>query len=322
MSTQHSLSMSASRASLAPAAQPAPAAPAAQSAPIAPAASAHAGLAVSSNADSDSYAQLVLRIGYRGGDFSGWAFQPGVRSVEGELTRALETFLRRPCALVCAGRTDAGVHAHAQYVSLGISEAEAALSREKIMRALSALTPDDISIRSIYRADPSFSARFSATSRSYCYRIALGSIKPVLTAGYVWHASHIPHVCMDDMNEAAQALLGEHDFTSFCKKVSAERLKEDGLSLSRRLTKLCVARDYVLGEQILRIDIEGNAFLHNMVRIIVGSLMEVGRGQRDTRWLSEVLEARARERAAMTAPAKGLVLEQVTYPAFSLSPWE
>lgn len=313
MSTQSSSSTSASQGSFAPASPTAPAAPTVPTPPIS---------AVSSNAASDSYAQLVLRIGYRGADFSGWAFQPGVRSVEGELTRALETFLRRPCTLVCAGRTDAGVHAHAQYVSLGITRAEAELPREKIMRALSALTPDDLSIRGIYRADPSFSARFSATSREYCYRIALGSMKPVLTADYVWHASHIPHVCMDDMNEAAQALLGEHDFTSFCKKVSAERLKEDGLSLSRRLTKLCVARDYVLGEQILRIDVEGNAFLHNMVRIIVGSLMEVGRGQRDTRWLSEVLEARARERAAMTAPACGLVLEQVTYPAFSLSPWE
>lgn len=313
MSTQSSSSTSASQGSFAPASPTAPAAPTVPTPPIS---------AVSSNAASDSYAQLVLRIGYRGADFSGWAFQPGVRSVEGELTRALETFLRRPCTLVCAGRTDAGVHAHAQYVSLGITRAEAELPREKIMRALSALTPDDLSIRGIYRADPSFSARFSATSREYCYRIALGSMKPVLTADYVWHASHIPHVCMDDMNEAAQALLGEHDFTSFCKKVSAERLKEDGLSLSRRLTKLCVARDYVLGEQILRIDVEGNAFLHNMVRIIVGSLMEVGRGQRDTRWLSEVLEARARGRAAMTAPAKGLVLEQVTYPAFSLSPWE
>lgn len=316
MSTQSSSSTSASQGSFVPASPTEPAARTERTVSTLPIS------AVSSNADSDSYAQLVLRIGYRGADFSGWAFQPGVRSVEGELTRALETFLRRPCTLVCAGRTDAGVHAHAQYVSLGITRAEAELPREKIMRALSALTPDDLSIRGIYRADPSFSARFSATSREYCYRIALGSMKPVLTADYVWHASHIPHVCMDDMNEAAQALLGEHDFTSFCKKVSAERLKADGLSLSRRLTKLCVARDYVLGEQILRIDVVGNAFLHNMVRIIVGSLMEVGRGQRDIQWLSEVLEAHARERAAVTAPAKGLVLEQVTYPAFSLSPWE
>ena len=280
------------------------------------------GGSLSSETTCSPYAQLVLRIGYRGEDFCGWAAQPGERTVEGELLRALETLLRRPCELACAGRTDAGVHAHAQYASLGITRSEAELSRDKIMCALSALTPDDLSIRGIYRADPSFSARFSATSRSYCYRIALGSIKPVLTAGYVWHASHIPHVCMDDMNEAAQALLGEHDFTSFCKKVSAERLKADGLSLSRRLSKLSVTRDYVLGEQILRIDVEGNAFLHNMVRIIVGALLEVGRGKRDPSWIQEVLEARARERAAMTAPACGLVLEHVTYPAFSLIPWE
>lgn len=122
-------------------------------------------------------ATLVIRFGYVGTHFCGYAAQnESVRSVEGCLTRALSTFLRRNITLTCAGRTDAGVHAHAQYVSFPITQSELGMSKHKIMSSLSGLCPDDISIRTLYRAPLDFSARFSACERSYTYRIALGPL--------------------------------------------------------------------------------------------------------------------------------------------------
>lgn len=267
-------------------------------------------------------ATLVIRFGYVGTHFCGYAAQnESVRSVEGCLTRALSTFLRRNITLTCAGRTDAGVHAHAQYVSFPITQSELGMSKHKIMSALSGLCPDDISIRTLYRAPLDFSARFSARERSYTYRIALGPLKPILTHEFVWWVKNIPHVCMDDMNAAGEYLTGEHNFKSFCKASSAQLLEEQGLSLNRCLTSIKVSRDYIVGEQILRLDITGNAFLHNMVRIITASLLEVGRGARQPDWIQDVLRQQTRTAAAMTAPAQGLTLEHVGYPAGLLVPW-
>ena len=129
---------------------------------------------------------LVLRLGYRGAGFSGFAAQPGRRTVAGELTHALETLLRRKVELTCAGRTDAGVHAIAQYASIPMSGGELALPARRVMRALSALTPDDISVQELYRAAPGFSARFDARSRSYRYRICTGEARPVLAWDHAW----------------------------------------------------------------------------------------------------------------------------------------
>ena len=122
---------------------------------------------------------LVLCVGYRGAKFSGFAEQPGMRTVAGELRHALSTVLRREVELVCAGRTDSGVHALSQFVSVPVSEEELKLDARTLSRSLVALTPDDISIRGLYRADALFSARFDATSRSYRYRIATGDARPV-----------------------------------------------------------------------------------------------------------------------------------------------
>lgn len=265
---------------------------------------------------------MVLRLGYNGKNFSGYAAQDGIRTVEGCVKQALETFLQREVTLACAGRTDAGVHAQAQYVSLPIDERESQISRTKIMRALAALCPEDISVRTIYHAPDAFSARFDAQLRSYTYRIAMAPLKPILTADFVWWARHIDHVCMDDMNAGASYLVGEHNFESFCKTSSAELLKTQKLSLRRYIKSMHVSRDYIVGEQIIRLDITGNAFLHNMVRIIVGALLEVGRGARDPQWIKYVLEAQDRTRAATTVPACGLTLEKVAYPPHVLTPWE
>ena len=261
---------------------------------------------------------LVIQLGYRGGDFAGYAEQPGQRTVAGELRRALETALRRPVELTCAGRTDAGVHALAQYVSLPVSSEELSTA-SRLQRALTALTPDDIAIRGLYRAEQGFSARFDAQARAYRYRIACGDAAcPVLGWGHVWWLRSASALDADAMHEAAQCLLGEHDFRSFCKVSSAEAILADGRSTSRFLSKVSVSRCIELGEELVAIDVVGNAFLHNMVRAISGSLVEVGLGRRDASWLAQALEAKSRNAAGQTAPACGLTLERVDYPEGAL----
>lgn len=257
---------------------------------------------------------LVIRLGYRGTDFAGFAEQPSVRTVAGELRRALETTLRRPCELTCAGRTDAGVHAIAQYVSLPVSEAELALPGSRLMRSLCALTPDDLSVQALYRAPAGFSARFDALSRSYRYRIAASQARPVLAWDHSWW--YRGELDASAMARAARPLLGEHDFKSFCKATSAE-----GKPTCRYVGSLDVTRIAEAGEELVVIDITGNAFLHNMVRTIAGSLVEVGRGHRPEGWLADVLEARDRAAAGPCAPAKGLTFVGVEYPDGALEPW-
>ena len=265
---------------------------------------------------------LVLELGYRGGAFSGFAEQEGCRTVAGELRHALETVLHRPVELVCAGRTDAGVHAIAQHVSIPVSGDECALSGRRLLASLTALVPDDMSVRRVLRADEGFSARFDATSRSYRYRISCGRMRPMLLWGHTWWLRPAASLDVSAMNEAAQHLVGEHDFTSFCKVSSARMLKESGRSLSRCLQHVNVIETVELGEPVVAIDVQGNAFLHNMVRIITGSLVEVGRGERKPSWISEVLDARDRKAAGMTAPPEGLTFTSVSYPEGLLHAWE
>ena len=263
---------------------------------------------------------LVIKVGYRGAGFSGYAAQEDQRTVEAEVQRALETLLHRPCDLVCAGRTDAGVSALAQYVSLPVDASELCREPRRMWRSLMALTPEDISIRGLYLADEGFSARFDAESRSYRYRIACGNAQPVLAWDHAWWLRSTLDVAQ--MAKAAQALVGEHDFRSFCKVSSAQMLIADGRSTSRCVKRVGVREICEAGEDLVAVDVEGNAFLHNMVRIMVGTLVEVGRGNRPASWPKAALDACDRRAAGPTAPAKGLVLEYVKYPKGALVPWE
>ena len=269
----------------------------------------------SANVPEPTEPTLVIRLGYRGAGFSGFAEQPsGVRTVAGELRRALETILRREVELTCAGRTDAGVHALAQHVSVPLVAGEADIPGARLMRSLVALTPLDISIGGLYRAAPGFSARFDAVSRSYRYRICAGETAPVLAWDHAWW--YRGDLDVDAMAEAARPLVGEHDFRSFCKTSSAE-----GKPTSRCVSALEVARVTEAGEELLCVDVTGNAFLHNMVRTIVGTLVEVGRGHRQPEWVAEVLAARDRVAAGPCAPACGLTFQAVEYPEHSLEAW-
>ncbi|WP_448983138.1 tRNA pseudouridine(38-40) synthase TruA [Olsenella uli] len=267
-------------------------------------------------------ATMVVRLGYRGAGFAGFAEQPGQRTVAGELRTALETLLHRPVDLTCAGRTDAGVNALAQYVSLPVTRGELEREGRRLVSSLVALTPDDLSVRGLYKADVSFSARFDALERGYRYRVACGSARPVLSWGHTWWLRSVADLDVDAMGEAASALLGEHDFRSFCKASSAGLLEADGRSTCRRLSAVSVVRAREAGEELVAIDVRGNAFLHNMVRVIAGTLVEVGRGHRDASWVARALAAHDRSAAGPTAPAHGLTFEWVGYPEAALVSWE
>ncbi len=260
-------------------------------------------------------ATLVVKLGYRGADFSGFAEQKDdVRTVAEELRRAIEILLRRPVEMTCAGRTDAGVHAIGQYVSVPVTQAELSVDGQRFYKSLAAIVPDDISILGVYKAREGFSARFDAIARHYRYRICAGNARPVLAWDHAWW--HRAPLDVAAMSEGSRHLLGEHDFKSFCKASSAI-----GKPTRRCVISLDVSEVEECGERLVVVDVCGNAFLHSMVRTMVGTLVEVGRGHRDTAWVKEVLDACDRRAAGSCAPAKGLTFQGVDYPEGSFEGW-
>ncbi len=250
---------------------------------------------------------LSLLVSYNGTPFAGFARQPGQLTVQGSIEEALALIFRRGVETVCAGRTDSGVHARSQVVSFSVSESElAGRSAFKLLRSLNALTHEDISVKDVCRREPDFSARFSCTMREYKYFICTDVFAPLLMKGFCWH---IPKALdLDAMRQAAAHLIGEHDFKSFCMAASAE-----GKSTMRNVFSVEVEPLVQWGENLVVITVRGNAFLHSMVRTIVGTLVAVGLGRRKPDWVVDVLEARNRAAAGENAPAQGLVFWDVSY---------
>lgn len=251
---------------------------------------------------------IALTVAYDGRPFSGFARQPGQLTVQGSLEAALRTLLRREVETVCAGRTDAGVHARGQVVSFDLSEEElASRTARSLKRSLNALVDDRIAVSAVQEAPEGFSARFDAVEREYRYFIFTGDWRPVLIADRVWHLPKPLDV--EAMREGASHLIGEHDFKSFCMAASAE-----GKPTCRNVSAIVIDNVTMMGEEeVVAIRVTGNAFLHSMVRTIVGTLALVGRGAHDPSWVSEVLEARDRRAAGENAPAQGLVFWWVGY---------
>ncbi len=250
---------------------------------------------------------LSLLVSYNGTPFAGFARQPGQLTVQGSIEEALALIFRRDVETVCAGRTDSGVHARSQVVSFSVSESElAGRSAFKLLRSLNALTHEDISVKDVCRREPDFSARFSCTMREYKYFICTDAFAPLLMKGFCWH---IPkELDLEAMRQAATHLIGEHDFKSFCMAASAE-----GKSTMRNVFSVEVEPLVQWGENLVVITVKGNAFLHSMVRTIVGTLVAVGLGRRKPDWVVDVLEARNRAAAGENAPAQGLVFWDVSY---------
>jgi tRNA pseudouridine38-40 synthase len=254
-------------------------------------------------------AALALTVAYDGSGFSGFARQPGQATIQGELEQALRVLLRREVETTGAGRTDAGVHALAQVVSFGITRQELeGRSLEKLRSSLNALTPDGLVVRMIEEKPAGFSARFDAKDREYRYRLISGRIEPLFLARFAWWLPSERPLDITAMKAAGALLVGEHDFASFCIAKSAE-----GKTTMREVKQLQLFGAEHLGEDCVVIRGVGNAFLHSMVRVIAGSLVEVGLRNRSPEWLFEVLEARDRRSAGQTAPAHGLTFWQVRY---------
>ncbi len=248
---------------------------------------------------------IALVVSYDGASFSGFARQPGQRTVQGSIEAALATVLRADIEVTGAGRTDTGVHALGQVVSF---EAPDTMPETPVLlRSINALCGPDIVISEVRRTSAGFSARFDAVAREYRYRLAPGPVPPLFLSRYAWWVERTLDLVV--MRKAAVSLIGEHDFRSFCVSGSAK----DG-GTARVLELVDIAPETVLGEECVTVRVLGNAFLHSMVRVIVGSLVEVGAGRRDPSWLGEALEARDRAAAGPTAPAHGLTLWRVDYP--------
>jgi tRNA pseudouridine38-40 synthase len=267
-------------------------------------------------------ATMVLRVGYDGTGFSGYAAQEGqphVRTVAGELAEALRVLLRHEPELTCAGRTDAGVHARAQHVSLPVdAEERARIDGARLVRSLGSVLPEDVRVTEVLEADAGFSARFDARARRYRYRIACGPVQPLFCARWTWwlRAATPWELDVDAMERASRCLVGEHDFKSFCKAASAL-----GKPTCRFVESIDFAWEEPCGERVLAVDVVGNAFLHSMVRTMVGTLVEVGRGARPEGWVADALAACDRRAAGPCAPACGLTFWDVRYDEGALRPW-
>jgi tRNA pseudouridine38-40 synthase len=248
---------------------------------------------------------VVLTVAYDGTPFAGFQAQPGLETVQGRLEEALATVLGTEISLTCAGRTDAGVHARAQVVSFPATGREP--EGPRLLRSLNALAGPHVAVREVRRARPPFDARHSATSRRYRYLIVDSISPPIALRGRSWWAKRV--LDADAMRGASRALLGRHDFTSFCV---AESAREQ--TTVREIDELELERVSESGEDCLALTVQGRSFLHSMVRVIAGSLVEIGKGRRDASWLGAALRARDRAAAGPTAPAEGLTLWAVGYP--------
>jgi tRNA pseudouridine38-40 synthase len=248
--------------------------------------------------------RLRLDLGYDGTDFAGWAVQPGLRTVQGVLETALGTVFRVPrVPVVVAGRTDAGVHATGQVCHCDVEAAAWELQRDRIVRRLAGLLPADIRVQTVVAAPADFDARFGALWRRYRYRICdadygVPPLRRIDTAA--WKRA----LDAGAMDRAGQRLLGLNDYAAFCRR-------REGASTVRRVQQLTVART----GDLVEIEVQADAFCHSMVRSLVGALAAVGEGARPVEWPHRLLSLGRRSDEVAVAPAHGLTLLEVGYPA-------
>jgi tRNA pseudouridine38-40 synthase len=238
-----------------------------------------------------------LDLSYDGTGFRGWAAQRGQRTVQGSLEDALETVIGARPGLSVAGRTDAGVHARGQVASFRTDDH---VDLERLRRAVNAMLGPEVVVREARLVGEGFDARFSATGREYRYRIDLDEVADPFTARFVWHRPG--ELSIPTMRTAARALLGEHDFAAFSRA-------RPGASAVRRLERLTIAR----ASERLEVRVRANAFAHQMVRSLVGTLVAVGESRIAPQAMPSILDSRDRARAGHLAPARGLTLERVIY---------
>lgn len=237
--------------------------------------------------------RIKLVVAYDGTDFHGWQLQPGVRTVEGELNRALSALLGEEIQVTGASRTDSGVHA---LCNVAVFDTDSPIPPRKLSWALNQRLPEDVRVQDSGEVAADFHPRRCHSRKTYEYRI-LNSRFPLPTRSRYVHFTYVP-LDVEKMRQAAEYLVGEHDFASFCAAASGAE------STIRTIYGLSVEKE---GEEIL-IRVCGGGFLYNMVRIIAGTLMEAGRGHITPAQMESILDARDRGAAGPTAPACGLTL--------------
>ncbi|GAA1926694.1 tRNA pseudouridine(38-40) synthase TruA [Nocardioides hwasunensis] len=256
--------------------------------------------------------RLRIDCAYDGADFSGWAAQPSLRTVQGTLEAALATALRvSGVRVTVAGRTDAGVHARGQVAHVDVDAEVVAASAgrsadpplDALARRVDGILPPDLRVRRVTEAPAGFDARFSAIWRRYAYRVAdAQELADPLVRGHV--LSWGRRLDLDAMNAASAPLVGLQDFAAFCKQ-------REGATTVRTLLDLDWHRD---DAGLLVGSVRADAFCHNMVRALVGSLIAVGEGRRPATWPAEVMAGRRRDAGVRVVQAHGLTLEEVGYP--------
>ena len=245
---------------------------------------------------------VKLTVSYDGTDFFGWQWQSGMRTVQQVIEEAIYAVTQETLRVTAAGRTDTGVHALGQVVSF---PTESPLSNEVLRRALNANLPADVCVLDVESARDGFHAIDDSTGKRYRYLIQDGRHRDIFSRRYAWRVWRPLNASL--MHAAAQGLLGEHDFGSF-QNVGSPRV-----STVRTVRDIQVQRHSLLDGERIVIEVEANGFLYNMVRNIVGTLVEVGKGNQSVEWARDVLETRDRRVAGMCAPAHGLYLLKVFY---------
>ncbi len=240
--------------------------------------------------------QIRLTLEYDGTDFKGWQIQPDQRTVQGELQARLEQLYGAPISVTASGRTDAGVHALGQVVNFTPTRD---ISIDRLQHALNGMLPPDVAVNSADYVGPDFHARFDALRRHYFYRIRYN--KQPIGRQYAWYIRR--KLDLNAVKRASKILIGQHDFTSFC------------VAANERENRVCQVYtcDWLRQGDELTFHISGNRFLRAMVRSIVGTLVEMGRGARSAESMHDILGARNRQSAGESAPAQGLFLERVIY---------
>ncbi|MEH3157115.1 MAG: tRNA pseudouridine(38-40) synthase TruA [Gordonia paraffinivorans] len=252
--------------------------------------------------------RLRFDIAYDGTDFTGWARQPGRRTVCGTLEETLATVLRAPISLTVAGRTDAGVHATGQVAHADVPESalqtrSIAGDPSRLVRRLARMLPDDVRVTAVQVVEDAFDARFAALRRHYRYRLtdSVFGAEPVRARDT---AAWPRPLDVDAMAAAANALVGLHDFAAFCRR-------REGSTTIRDLQRFAWRRD---DDGVLIAEVSADAFCWSMVRSLVGAVAAVGEGRRDVAWCRGLLEQIQRTPDVPVAPARGLTLVGVDYP--------
>ncbi|MFC9432266.1 tRNA pseudouridine(38-40) synthase TruA [Nocardia sp. NPDC057030] len=245
-------------------------------------------------------ARFRLDISYDGTDFTGWARQPGLRTVQGVLEESLSKVFREPVQLTVAGRTDAGVHAEGQVAHF---DTTAEVDPDRLVHRMARFLPKDVRIKDVRPAPAEFDARFSAIRRHYVYRLTTAryGAEPLQARGVV---ACRPDVDIDAMRAASGKLLGLHDFAAFCRR-------REGATTVRELQRF----DWARHGDLLTAYVSADAFCWSMVRSLVGAVLAVGEGRRTPDWAGSLLTETARSSSVTVAPAHGLSLVAVDYPA-------